>query len=99
VPEPPEGPAPDSSRDTPSPEKASSETASPETASPETASHETVLGELLDAGFEIEIADDGKVRLHAKCLPADNPQVCADKLRFLVDALGVEVVPPPDPPT
>jgi hypothetical protein len=54
-------------------------------------------------GIEIDILADGTVRLHAQCRPGQDPAECAERIQFLVDALGVpldsvvtEVTPPPE---
>ncbi|MBI3725926.1 hypothetical protein HY251_18510 [bacterium] len=59
---------------------------------------EEVLGDIVDSGFEVEVQEDGNVRVHARCAPEDDPAACAEKVRFLVEALGAELVAPPDLP-
>jgi hypothetical protein len=43
-------------------------------------------------GIEIDILEDGTVRLHARCQPGQDPAECEQRVQFLVDALGL----PPD---
>jgi hypothetical protein len=57
-----------------------------------------VLGDMIDSSFDIEVEDDGNVRLHARCGKGDDPAACARKVRFLVEALGAEMVAPPELP-
>jgi hypothetical protein len=57
-----------------------------------------VIGDLVDSSFDIEVEEGGTVRLHARCSPGDDPAACAEKVRFLVEALGAEMVAPPDLP-
>lgn len=40
-------------------------------------------------GIDIDILEDGTVRLHTKCGPGDDPRACARRVRFLVEALGL----------
>jgi hypothetical protein len=42
-------------------------------------------------GIDIDILEDGTVRLHAVCAPGEDPRDCARKVRFLVEALGLPV--------
>ncbi len=42
-------------------------------------------------GIQIDILDDGTVRLHTSCRPGDDPARCRERLQFLVDALGIPV--------
>jgi hypothetical protein len=55
-----------------------------------------------DEGIEVSLGDDGKVVIHAKCRPGEDPSKCAERVKFLVEALGqegrVEVKPNDDPP-
>lgn len=63
----------------------------------EAPSSDEVLGDLVDSSsFEVEVGADGNVRVHARCQPEDDPKACAEKVRFLVEALGAEMVAPPD---
>ncbi len=57
-----------------------------------------VLGDLVDSDFDITVEDDGTVQLHARCQPGDDEEACAERMRFLVEALGADFVPPPDFP-
>ena len=57
-----------------------------------------VLGDMIDSSFDIEVEDDGNVRVHARCGPGDDAAACARKVRFLVEALGAEMVAPPELP-
>lgn len=43
-----------------------------------------------DEGIEVSMGDDGKVVIHAKCRPGEDPAKCAERVQFLVDALGQE---------
>jgi hypothetical protein len=52
--------------------------------------------------IEIDVLPDGTVRLHARCGPGQDPAECAERIRFLVEALGIsmdgvvsEISPPP----
>jgi hypothetical protein len=55
-------------------------------------------------GIEIQIGPDGTVRIHAACQPGESPEDCAEKVRFLVEALGLPedgvetTLRPPDTP-
>lgn len=40
-------------------------------------------------GIDVDILEDGTVRLHAVCRPGEDPRECARKVRFLVEALGI----------
>ena len=40
-------------------------------------------------GIDVDILEDGTVRLHATCAPGQDPRECARKIRFLVEALGI----------
>ncbi len=40
-------------------------------------------------GIDIDILENGTVRLHATCQPGQDPRECARKMRFLVEALGI----------
>lgn len=40
-------------------------------------------------GIDIDILEDGTVRLHATCQPGQNPEECAARVEFLVEALGI----------
>jgi hypothetical protein len=42
-------------------------------------------------GIDIDILEDGTVRLHTTCQPGQDPRECARRLRFLVEALGIPV--------
>lgn len=42
-----------------------------------------------DEAIEIDIAADGTVRIHARCLPGQDPAECAERVRFLVESLGI----------
>ncbi len=42
-------------------------------------------------GIDIDILEDGTVRLHTKCGPGDDPRACARRVRFLVEALGLSL--------
>jgi hypothetical protein len=42
-------------------------------------------------GIDVDILDDGTVKLHTKCKPGQDPRECARKVRFLVEALGLPV--------
>lgn len=53
-------------------------------------------------GIDIDILGDGTVRLHTACKPGQDPAECAERVQFLVEALGLsldavvtEVTPPP----
>lgn len=52
-------------------------------------------------GIEIDIRPDGTVHLHTACRVGEDPAACRERLRFLVEALGIplegvvtEVAPP-----
>lgn len=40
-------------------------------------------------GIDIDILADGTVRLHTACKPGQDPAECAERVQFLVDALGL----------
>lgn len=40
-------------------------------------------------GIDVDILEDGTVRLRAVCKPGEDPRDCARKVRFLVEALGI----------
>jgi len=42
-------------------------------------------------GIDVDILEDGTVRLHAICRPGEDPSACADRVQFLVDALGLSL--------
>lgn len=42
-------------------------------------------------GIDVDILEDGTVRLHAVCRPGEDARECARKVRFLVEALGIPV--------
>ena len=42
-------------------------------------------------GIDVDILEDGTVRLHAVCRPGEDPRDCARKVRFLVEALGIPI--------
>ncbi len=62
---------------------------------PPALSSDEVLGDMIDSGFDVEVDDDGQIKIHAKCGPGDDPAECAERVRFLVEALGTDL-PPPD---
>jgi hypothetical protein len=61
-------------------------------------SGDDVLGDLIDSDFDVVVQPDGRVNVHAKCKEGDDPSAAAERVRFLVEALGAEMVPPPELP-
>lgn len=57
-----------------------------------------VLGDLIDSDFDVRVGEDGTVRVHSRCGDSDDPQVSAEKARFLIEALGADFFPVPDLP-
>jgi len=62
---------------------------------PPAASAEEVLGDLVDSDFDVAITDEGAVTIRARC-PEESDGGCADRMRFLVEALGDDFLPPPE---
>lgn len=60
--------------------------------------NDDVLGDLIDSDFDIQVEDDGNVRIHARCNDGDDAAACAERMRFLVEALGADFIPPPELP-
>ncbi len=61
-----------------------------------TAASDDVLGDLIDSDFDVAVTDDGSVRIHARCPEGSDAAACAERTRFLVEALGADFVPPPE---
>lgn len=40
-------------------------------------------------GIDVDIMEDGTVRLHAACKPGEDPSRCRERIQGLVDALGL----------
>lgn len=57
-----------------------------------------LLGDLTDSDLDIRVEDDGRVQIRAKCNADDDAAACAERMRFLVEALGADFVSPPDLP-
>jgi len=58
--------------------------------------NDDVLGDLIDSDFDVAVTDDGSVRIHARCAEGSDAAACAERTRFLVEALGADFVPPPE---
>jgi len=40
-------------------------------------------------GIDVDIMEDGTVRLHAACQPGEDPERCRERIQGLVEALGL----------
>ena len=57
-----------------------------------------VLGDLVHSDFDVFVEDDGQVKVHARCQEGEDPAIAAERVRFLVEALGADFLPPPELP-